>query len=103
MSGDEWGPWIAHDGKGCPCIGAMVRSEDRRGSIEEHIAGGMLIFPDGSRYNGPRRSAFFCAWVWDDGGPLGLKITRYQIKKPRGLTILEGLLESLPEPERVDA
>lgn len=20
----EWGPWIEHDGKGCPCVGMMV-------------------------------------------------------------------------------
>ena len=24
--GDEWGPWIEHDGNECPCVGAFVHS-----------------------------------------------------------------------------
>jgi hypothetical protein len=24
VSDEEWGPWIEHDGKGCPCVGAVV-------------------------------------------------------------------------------
>lgn len=29
MSNSEWGPWIEHDGKGCPCIGMVIDFDSR--------------------------------------------------------------------------
>jgi len=90
MIEDEWGPWIEHDGKGCPCVGAFVQSEERCGLVECHIAGS----------RNPHNRHTFSAWKWPTCPPERC-IIRYRIRKPRGLTILHGLLENLPE--QVDA
>jgi hypothetical protein len=37
------------------------------------------------------------AWLWGSLLNRSYDIIRYRIRKPRGLTILEGLLENLPE------
>jgi hypothetical protein len=89
---DEWGPWIEHDGKGCPCVGQWVqaivatpqaaRFEVSHGRFDGPIWEGRATGIDG--WNGPTE---------------GFEIIRYRIRKPRGLTILEGLLENLPEME----
>jgi hypothetical protein len=86
---EEWGPWIRHDGKGCPCAGSYVESEQRDGLIEQHIAEGV----------NPELIA--SAWDWSSHLYRDLDIIAYRIRKPRGLTILEELLVNLPE--RVDA
>lgn len=86
----EWGPWIDHDGKGCPCRGDWVQAQDRSGDIMEARATGEY---------GEAGSAWDWAsipHIWWDAA-----IIRYRIRKPRGLTILESLLENLPE--EVDA
>ncbi len=79
---DEWGPWIEHDGKGCPCVGEFVHTVHHHGYEFLGIAG-----------SGGGRS-----WDWSNA-PWYSRIIRYRIRKPRGLTILEGLLENLPEME----
>lgn len=80
MSGDVFGPWIEHDGKGCPVAGLFIRA----------------AFEDGDVWMGiPSASGQHRSFNWTPGY---VRITRYQIRKPRGLTILEGLLEDLPAP-----
>ena len=81
----EWGPWTLHDGMGCPCRGMFVRVERRNGEVREAIATG--------EYN-ESGSAWDWASVSDKWQPFC--IIRYRIRKPRGLTILENLLENLP-------
>jgi hypothetical protein len=82
MIKDEWGPWVEHDGKGLPCpAGAFVQAIDREGDLYDELADDL-------------------EWLWS-GTNWCVDIIRYRIRKPRGLTILEGLLENLPE--RVDA
>ena len=27
---EEWGPWIEHDGKGCPGVGLVVKRKESR-------------------------------------------------------------------------
>lgn len=85
---EEWGPWIEHDGKGCPCVGQVVHLvlEDRFGCQAE--------------FTGTPRSRTLRSWDWSYF-PTFRRVIRYRIRKPRGLTILEGLLENLPE--EVDA
>lgn len=79
----EWGPWIEHDGKGCPCLGQYVHAVHDTGYEFMGIAGSQ----------GSRRAR---SWVWPSV-PRFTRVLRYRIRKPRGLTILEGLLENLPE------
>lgn len=92
--GEEWGPWVEHDGRGCPCRGMVVESEERRGLVEVHIAGGI-------------GSGGALQWNWDAarraGYPIGWQIIRYRIRKPRGLTILENLIADLPAPVQPEA
>lgn len=95
--GEEWGEWQEHDGRGCPCRGAFVESVCGDGLAEQHIAG--AIGPEPGCIN-------VDCWDWLDcflkGAP-HFRIVRYRIRKPRGLTILEDLLEKLPVPEKETA
>ncbi len=103
---EEWGPWIEHDGAGCPCVGMWVQTE-RIGTTSNWIGGGKVIHRNGKKAICEGRATDNPNWYWaefggvhPDGG-LVSKILRYRIRKPRGLTILEELLVNLPE--RVDA
>lgn len=90
---EEWGPWIEHDGKGMPCHPKEItHTIDRYG--EEWIA------EAGAEIN---VCQYGSSWVWEDYDPLGCEIIRYRIRNPRGLTILQSLLETLPEREGEDA
>ena len=90
MSADnEWGEWIIHDGKGCPCRGMVVEAIRRNGErIGPYIA--MTI----RKGNPEEGSAISDSWVHL---PKPTDIIRYRIRKPKGLQILEALLQDLPE------
>lgn len=77
---EEWGPWIEHDGKGCPCVGMYAERIHDRGDV---VIGVVL--------RGGR------SWEWAPGFT---RVIRYRIRKPRGLTILENLIADLPAPTR---
>ncbi len=96
MSDAEWGPWIEHDGKGCPVpVGTKGDAELRCGRIVPFCAG------MGSTRGGPYKPSKFrgtSAWEWG-GKPanhFGEEVIRYRVRKPRGLTILENLIADLP-------
>lgn len=91
---DEWGPWVEHDGTGCPCIGFYVHVSRLAAPDKEVIAGAECI------RNGVDPNSILSAWVWEELTRPN-DVMRYRVRKPRGLTILEGLLENLPE--KVDA
>jgi hypothetical protein len=83
---EEWSEWFLHDGRGCPCVGGFVHtiSERETGRFFER----RLI----AAQNGGK------SWDWSNY-PKYTRVIRYRIRKPKGLTILEGLLENLPERE----
>lgn len=87
---EEWGPWIEHDGMPCPCVGAWVHYVRACGVQGEARATG-------------KRNECGSAWHWatTPEAVYHMRLIRYRIRKPKGLTILEELLEDLPE--RVDA
>lgn len=89
---DEWGPWIEHDGKGCPCVGMYVHVVFNMSNDFIGVAGVSPLF---NMTNGG-------SWNWRAGFD---PIIRYRIRKPRGLIILQSLIADLPEPVRgsVDA
>ena len=99
---DEWGPWIEHDGKGCPCVGQVAHIIV--GPDEGYDPGLDDTPPDGdileiiSNNEWVEIAKHDTQWTWTAGI---YPVIRYRIRKPRGLTILEGLLENLPE--QVDA
>ena len=94
----EWGPWIEHDGKGCPCVGQYVQTE-RLKKIENWVGSSATIV-DGKFTWGIARGGK--SWFWENGWT---RIIRYRIRKPRGLTVLENLIADLPAPvgPKVDA
>lgn len=88
MTTEEWGPWVVHDGLGCPLPNGTiveVRFVDAFGyksNLVTTVAGGD-----------------FSSWNWTHYPELK-KIVRYREKKPKGLELLEGLLQSLDSPEK---
>ena len=89
---DEWGPWVEHDGRGCPP------------SLVGHLVGVQFLTPGGgSREHVGRVSQVDVdrggAWDWSlfgmPAGPPGFvwgKVIRYRIRKPRGMVVLEQIL-----------
>ncbi len=80
---DEWGPWIEHDGKGCPVRGQWVQRETRSGCISEGRAEMQCVSAKTNEprpYN-PRNPS---RWVWGAVQPQN-EIIRYRIRKPRAL------------------
>lgn len=95
---EEWGPWIEHDGNGCPCEGKWVQAQTMRpnGTIQEGEGIPCL--------NDPRSRK-----CWNGGGMcMGIycePVIRYRIRRPRALLQLIEMVENLPAPAqpRVDA
>ena len=80
----SYGPWIKHDGKGCPCKGERVRCKFRTGVILEGIAGS----------NGGE------SWDWDNWGWVDV-IVKYQVWKDSTLKGIEMLRELVKNPKGV--
>ncbi|QDC08588.1 hypothetical protein FHY55_04740 [Oceanicola sp. D3] len=75
--GEHWGPWILHDGKGCPVrAGTVVEvvCEDRFGFAMRQVT--QVV---GGSYS---------SWDWTYFPELK-KIIRFREKKPKGMTMLE--------------
>jgi len=88
---EEWGPWIEHDGSGCPCVGLPCE-------IEAYYTG-KDPSPGSIALGG-------ASWSWRIyiGHPccydIGVNpIVRYRIRKPRGVTILEEIAQGVKQPE----
>lgn len=85
-----WGPWINHNGKGCPCIGAFVEVEALKGPHGPvrwtYIAGSL--------------GAECRSWDWTNY-PRYSKITRYRVRKPKGLVMLQEIAMGVRQPEKV--
>lgn len=109
MSEDaDWGPWVEHDGRGCPVVGLFV---------ERVLSSGGERFADGP---GSERvlvgvvrpkAGHISAWDWSNflkmsaNGTRCGKIIRYRVRRPKALRDLIALVETLPaptsQPERV--
>ena len=89
---EEWGPWIEHDGRGCPLpVGTYIKDEwegppGRFNSSEGPISYRELEAFDWSNFGKKSLHGMRCG-----------RVIRYRIRKPRGLVILEKLLTDLPE------
>lgn len=85
-NGELWGPWVIHDGKGCPLkpgVIAEVVAQDRFGFAMRTIA-----TIEGGSYS---------SWNWEFYPELK-KIIRYREKKPKGLQILETRMQEKDAP-----
>lgn len=96
---EDWGPWIKHDGKGCPCVGQFVHAEYR------------WTTANWKGYSDTVRSGNF-AWGRASGGPCWYwywqpgynHVIRYRIRRPAALqTLIEIAANPAPLPEEVEA
>lgn len=87
MSDKQWGPWIDHDGKGCPCVGELVQCET--GSTVKLLNVDALVLGDRLIQYIPLAGSKHRSWYWVPGFNFILK---YRIRKPKGLTMLENIL-----------
>lgn len=95
MTDEEWGPWIEHDGKGCPAslLGRYVQAVGSLGTVDERVVRDHIVFPP---------PGYHTQFERDDCIRNGVEfIVRYRVRKPRALKQLRELVENLPE--RVDA
>ena len=95
---EEWGPWIEHDGKGCPVAkGTPGEAELRDGRVVFFRA---LC---GSTRGGPdvvACSSEGSAWVWGSSLLTSDEVVRYRIRRPRSLLRLIEMVENLPAPSK---
>jgi hypothetical protein len=99
MSG-EWGPWVDHDGMGCPCRGQIAHMIFRKAGYwnPKMLRRGQAIGPsEWIGIAGPHLTDG--SWDWSLGH---IPIIHYRIRKPLGLTILEQVMQDLPLPVGVD-
>lgn len=90
---DEWGPWIEHNGSGCPVqngtfVEALTINRD------------WCVFHEAAIV---MSSHIPCSsWTMRDNQGRYTQVIRYRIRKPRGMIILEALLQDLPQTVQVE-
>ncbi len=90
---EEWGPWINHDGSGCPVpVGTYIHAIEINCNHKTDEKEGWLS---------PKGYMSKCWVMKDPYGPM-TQILRYRIRKPKGLTILQRIA-SQPQDERIEA
>lgn len=86
MREEHWGPWIEHDGLGCPLPqGCHFQAVAANGYTEE----GFREDPPG-----PPPSGTYCYWLWSTLEPCTFqtRVVRYRVIKPKGVEILERIV-----------
>lgn len=91
---EEWGPWIEHDGKGCPVPDGVwchrVFDGPARGSDPTVHGACEDVSPVESEWEAH-------AWNWTKGW---VRIVRYRTLRPRALQQLREMIETLPAPRQ---
>jgi hypothetical protein len=86
---DEWGPWVEHDGNHMP---------PHRAVCQATFCDGETLIGVVDHYNYTHQQSFL--WGYDE---CVSHVIRYRIRKPRGMEILEGIMENVPNKVRADA
>ncbi|WP_434612107.1 hypothetical protein [Tabrizicola sp. M-4] len=75
---EEWGPWIEHDGKGCPVVGLYVRIGTETGFEIEGVPSEKCAAPAAGEVS---------AWIWSTlpQREAFLRVVRYRIRRPLAL------------------
>jgi hypothetical protein len=95
MSDEEWGPWVDHDGKGCPVqAGTYLQMEVN--IAPTHVTGAWVQLAP-KLFEGRVITTTSRNWTWTKGFA---NIVRYRVRKPKGLTMLEELIQNLPAPTK---
>lgn len=105
MEEEHWSDWIEHDGKGCPYpVGTVIHA------ILLHP---VPKWPDANWVYALDKKGGGGSWWykslvrkdWSDSpnilGAKSVPIIRYRVKKPKGLTMLEGILNKVGQGDCV--
>lgn len=97
---EEWGPWIKHDGKGCPCVGMWVRMEGYNMRTNGPVVIREKIVEDSPSWNWKMASGHAGRIRLRNGRMVRsvAAVIRYRIRKPRALIQLREMIETLPAP-----
>ena len=96
---ETWGPWIEHDGKGCPIRGliaevtyerTMRRGDNAYGEPWRETITHIVPFAPRAR-----------SWDWSNW-PKFSRVIRYRVRQFSALTDLKAICEN-PQPVREDA
>lgn len=97
----EWGPWIDHDGKGCPVVGKYIQVE-AQSTTGKWAKSDLMISCDGYK----ALFEYMCrkgepAWDWEHFGKVSKsgqrvpRIIRYRVRKPKGMEMLDKILRDV--------
>ena len=95
----EWGPWIVHDGSGPPPLGTYVHVVYADNAEMEYVFRGeriavyQLTVAPKVRYSGPW---YLTSWDWSGTGST-VPVKKYRVRKPKGMSMLEDILNVIPE------
>ena len=90
MNDDLWGPWIEHDGKGCPVKGMWVQLFDEGPTSLEPWEG-----LAGSEFDGTEHITG-SSWHWAVVESHWGAVIRYRVRRPKALQQLIQMVENLP-------
>ena len=93
---EEWGPWVEHDGKSCP-KGQVVKAVFRYRNGKKELRGPFVAGGQGGNswfWGEPSKPA---TWSTSRNGLLAIPVVSYQIKKPKGLSLLEEILAEVKD------
>lgn len=87
---EEWGPWIEHDGTGCPVVGMYVIAVIADGRSFEGVASPGCDKP-------PR--GYASAWIWSSIPRICFwrRVVRYRVRRPDAL---RRLIDLAAEPDQ---
>ena len=86
MTEAEWGPWIEHDGNGCPCVGQFVHRVYEKIGVNPY---GSLSNENFGIANGTQS--------WRGGSDKVNAIVRYRVRKPRAMKLLQAIAANPPK------
>lgn len=95
MSDEQWGPWVNHNGLGCPeeVIGRMTQCEGIRDKL-------VFLFRDCPAHR--NWLGWFSATYGKpvpDGSGTWDSVIRYRVRKPRGMSRLEEIITEIDQRE----
>lgn len=93
---DEWGPWIEHNGNGCPCVGEYVQCVVKNPAKEQFMTVQAKIIDDHTIEYIPMKGGKHRSWIKGSGfNP----VIRYRIRKPKGMQLIESILREVEETD----
>ena len=90
MTNDTWGPWVEHDGKGCPVRGQYMQLVELCAGRGELPVKELIAASEGG-----------LSWSWSNA-PEYTSVIRYRVRKPRAMERLNALLREVEDNPKVE-